>query len=265
MENEELIHLRDLKEQLLEEVVYLKDKLKDQEENGCEKSTNFNTRLFPDDEDHKLSESMSTKYKAKLCNITAKVMGITFKDIDRKWLHDNVYIYIAKNLNNDFEIKNLKYEFSNNVHKYNCDSLEISPWIEEIINKKNFSLLMSGISDYEKNCILRSKILHSSEIQKYVSIEQHTLEYGGISGYLHPPVDTEKIYIKFQWTIKFCEQTWQFKHFFFIQSTDIGMEFSEKNRFLLKKLCKYNLTKNNLMELWKKLCIAIDAYAGKNA
>ncbi|XP_018400353.1 PREDICTED: uncharacterized protein LOC108777868 [Cyphomyrmex costatus] len=249
MENEELIHLRDLKEQLLEEVVYLKDKLKDQEENGCEKSTNFNTRLFPDDEDHKLSESMSTKYKAKLCNITAKVMGITFKDIDRKWLHDNVYIYIAKvitktisidieltvilkNLNNDFEIKNLKYEFSNNVHKYNCDSLEISPWIEEIINKKNFSLLMSGISDYEKNCILRSKILHSSEIQKYVSIEQHTLEYG----------------------------VYRYRN-----GIDLGMEFSEKNRFLLKKLCKYNLTKNNLMELWKKLCIAIDAYAGKNA
>jgi len=49
-----------------------------------------------DNEDCKSSESLSIKYKAKLCEITGQVIGITFKDVDRKWLHDDVYIYIAK-------------------------------------------------------------------------------------------------------------------------------------------------------------------------
>lgn len=48
-----------------------------------------------DDEDQKLSETLSTRYKAKLCEITGQVMGIMFKDVDRKWLHDDVYMYIA--------------------------------------------------------------------------------------------------------------------------------------------------------------------------
>lgn len=56
---------------------------------------NCSTLSF-DDEGQKLSESLSTRYKAKLCEITGQVMGITFKDVDRKWLHDNVYMYTAK-------------------------------------------------------------------------------------------------------------------------------------------------------------------------
>jgi len=52
--------------------------------------------LSLDDEDCKSSESLAIKYKAKLCEITGQVVGITFKDIDRKWLHDDVYVYIAK-------------------------------------------------------------------------------------------------------------------------------------------------------------------------
>jgi len=42
------------------------------------------------------------------------------------------------------------------------------------------------------------------------------------------------------------------------------MEFSEENRSLLKEFCKYGLTENDLVELWDRLCIAIDAYAKKN-
>jgi len=38
------------------------------------------------------------------------------------------------------------------------------------------------------------------------------------------------------------------------------MEFSEENRSLLKEFCKVGLTKNNLVELWERLCTAIDAY-----
>lgn len=55
--------------------------------------------LSSDDEDKRLSESYhqpTTRYKAKLCEITGQVTGITFEDIDRTWLRDNVYMYIAK-------------------------------------------------------------------------------------------------------------------------------------------------------------------------
>lgn len=52
--------------------------------------------MLSSDDDQKLSEFLSTKYKAKLCEITGQVTGITFKDVDRKWLCDDVYMYIAK-------------------------------------------------------------------------------------------------------------------------------------------------------------------------
>ncbi|XP_018315361.1 uncharacterized protein [Mycetomoellerius zeteki] len=280
MDDEEIIQLRALKDQLQKKVTYLRDRLKDQEENGRKEQINFNITLFSDDEDHKLSESLSTKYKAKLCEITAQVTGITFKDVDRKWLHDDIYVYIAKvitktisfdieltvilkNLNDDFKIKNIICYFNKDIHDYYI--LEISPWFQKITNMKNFSLLMSAFSDYNEKNILRSKILHSLEIQKYANTEQCTQENGGILVYVHSSVDTEKSYVVFQWTIKFLDLTWQIEHFFTVKSTDIGMEFSEENRSLLKEFCKFGLTKNTLVELWEKLCIASDAYAGKNA
>lgn len=54
--------------------------------------------LSSDDDDKRLSESHqpTTRYKAKLCKITGQVTGITFEDIDRTWLRDNVYMYVAK-------------------------------------------------------------------------------------------------------------------------------------------------------------------------
>ncbi|KYN16597.1 hypothetical protein ALC57_11106 [Trachymyrmex cornetzi] len=264
MDDEEIIQLRALKEHLLKKIIYLEDRLKerDQEENGRKKSINFNTTLLPDD-DYKLSESLSTKYKANLCEVTAQVTGITFENVDRKLLRDNIYIYVAKNLSDDFNIKNIICYFNKNIH----DSyiLEISPWFQKITNMKNFSLLMSALSDYNTKNIFRSKILHSLEIQKYVNFEQCTQENGGILVHVHSSVDIEKSYVIFQWSMKFLELTWQIEHFFTVKSTDIGMEFSEENCSLLKEFCKFNLTENSLVELWEKLCIAIDTYAEKSS
>lgn len=42
MENEEIIELREMKEKLLKKVIHLRDRLKDQEENGRQESINFN-------------------------------------------------------------------------------------------------------------------------------------------------------------------------------------------------------------------------------
>ncbi|XP_012060579.1 PREDICTED: uncharacterized protein LOC105623812 [Atta cephalotes] len=235
MDDEEIIQLRALKKQLLEKVTYLENRLKNQEENGRKESIDFNTTLFPDE--HELSESSSTKYKAKLCEITAKVTGITFENVDRKLLRDDIYIYTAevitktisfdieltvilKHLNDDFKIKKIMSYFNKN--KYHYCILEISPWFQKITNMTNFSLLMSTLSDYNAKNIFRSKILHSLEIQKYASSEQYTQENGGILVYVHSSVDTEKSYVIFQWTMKFSDLTWQIEHFFTVKSTDIG-------------------------------------------
>ncbi|XP_018317865.1 uncharacterized protein [Mycetomoellerius zeteki] len=244
MDDEDIIQLRALKEQLLKKITYLRDRLKDQEENGRKELNDLNTTVFPDDEDHKLSESLSIKYKAKLCEVTAKVMKITFENVDRKLLRDDVYIYIVKvitktisfdieltvilkNLNDDFKIKKIIYYFNKDIH--DCYILEISPWFQKITNMKNFSLLMFALSDYNEKNIFRFKILHSLEIQKYASTEQCTQENRGILVYVHSSVDIEKSYMIFQWTMKFLDLTWQIEHFFTVKSTDLGMEFFEEN------------------------------------
>ncbi|XP_071562294.1 uncharacterized protein [Temnothorax nylanderi] len=255
MGNEEIIQLRELKEELLKKVIRLRDKMKDQEENGRRESINFDT------------------YKAKLCEITGQVTGITFKNVDRKWLRDDTYMYMAKVITktisfnveltvtfkdqNEFKIEDIMCHFIN-VH--DCRMLEISPWFLKITNMKNFSLLMSALSDYNENDILRSKILHNLELKKYSSVEQCTQEDEGILVHMHSPVNTDKNYVICRWTMKFLDLTWRIEHFFTMKSTDIGMEFSEENRSLLKEFCKIGLTKNNLVELWERLCIAIDAH-----
>lgn len=52
--------------------------------------------LPSDNEDHKASKPQSIKYKAKLCEIASQVTGITFKNINKRWLRDNIFIYTAK-------------------------------------------------------------------------------------------------------------------------------------------------------------------------
>jgi len=277
MGNEEVVQLREMKEKLLKKVTYLRNRLKDQEENGRQESSiNFNITLSSNNEGEE-STSVPTKYKAKLCEITGQVTGITFKDVNRKWLRNNVYMYIAevvtktvsfnveltvffKDLNN-FQVENIMCYF---IDIHDCYILEISPWFQKVTNMKNFSLLMSAFSDYNENNILRSKILRSLELKKYASTEQYSQENGGILVHMHSPGDTEKSYVIFQWTMKFLELTWRIEHFFTIKSTDLGMGFSEENRSLLKEFCKVGLTKDNLVELWDRLCMVIDTYHARN-
>jgi len=272
----EIQQLRELKKELLEQVIDLRNKLNDQEKNGPRESINFNTTLSSDDEDKRLSEfyhQPTTRYKTKLCEITGQVTGITFEDIDRKWLRDNVYMYVAKVVTktitfnveltvtfeeeNDFKIEAIMCSF---IDVHNCYTLEISSWFQKIINIKNFSLLMSALSAYNENSILRSKILRTLELKKYSRIERCTEENGGILIYIHSPANTDENYVIFQWTMKFLDLSWRIEHFFTVKSTDIGMEFSEENRSLLKEFCKVGLTKSNLIELWERLYNAIDTY-----
>jgi len=274
MENEEIVQLRKQKKKLLKKVTQLKDKLKDQDDNRHHPLINFNITLPSDNEDHKASKPQSIKYKAKLCEIASQVTGITFKNINKRWLRDNIFIYTAKvitktiSLNleltvvfmnlDDIKIDNIMCHFTDID---NCYLFEIFPWFEKIISMKNFSLLMSALSDYNENNILRSKILDSLKSKKYATIQQYTQESGGILLHMHSSTNTEENYIIFQWSLKFMELTWHIEHFFTVESTDIGITFSEKNRTLLKEFCKIGLTKDRLVELWDKLCTAIDIYA----
>lgn len=73
--------------------------------------------LSSDDEDQK-SEFTSTRYKAKLCEITGQMTGITFKDVDREWLHDNTYMYIAKVITKTISF-NVKLTVTFKVHEHN--------------------------------------------------------------------------------------------------------------------------------------------------
>ncbi|XP_011341076.1 uncharacterized protein LOC105281508 isoform X2 [Ooceraea biroi] len=277
MERKETAQLHKLKEELLKKVILLRNKLKDQEESGRQLPINFNIAPSSNDEDHKLSESLSTKYKTKLCEISSQLTGITFQNVNKRWLHDNVYVYVAKvktktisfNLEltivfkdfSDFSIDDIRCYF---IDVDDCYMIEISPWFEKIISMKNFSLLMSALSNYNENNILRSKILRNLEGNKYANVEPYTQDTGGILVYVHPSGDTAKNYLIFQWTMKFLELTWHIEHFFTVKSTDIGVRFSEENYSLLKEFCKVGLTRDSLVELWNRLCTAVDAYHAKN-
>lgn len=72
-------------------------------------------------------EKLQGQYTHILCNVSCGVSGITFKDIDKKWLHDNVYKYTtclktkALNLYVELTVKlevyNTKYYyFYNKIH-----------------------------------------------------------------------------------------------------------------------------------------------------
>ncbi|KAL0114966.1 hypothetical protein PUN28_010496 [Cardiocondyla obscurior] len=282
MEDEEITQLRELKEQLVKEVTELKNKLKNQEDNGHQKSIDFNALQFSNEEDQKESpDSLSTRYKAKLCEISGRITGITFKDVDRKWLHDNTYMYTAnvvtKTISFNMEMT-ITFETPNSynykIEDITCHfierdiqdgyMLEISPWFQKIIKMKNFSFLMSAFSDYNENNIFRSKILHNLESKEYANVEQCTREDGGALIHIHSPLNTERNYVIFQWTLKFLDLSWQIEHFFSVKSTKVELEFAKQNRSLLKEFCKTGLTKKNLIELWDKLCVAVDIYHAGN-
>jgi hypothetical protein len=82
--------------------------------------------------------------------------------------------------------------------------------------------LFPALSDYNENNMIRYKILHSLESNKYVNVEPYTEEPGGILVYIHSSTDMNKNYLIFQWTMTFLELTWRIEHFFTVKSTDKG-------------------------------------------
>ncbi|KAK9293705.1 hypothetical protein QLX08_011413 [Tetragonisca angustula] len=273
MEDPELIALNKLKDELIAKAYSLIEKLKEQDSEEQVVTSKLPDIIeFTDNREEKLQEQYET-YSHSVCEFSRQASGITFKDIDKKWLRDNVYKYttylVTKTLNfyveltvklegeKEFEICDIMCHFIN-VDK--CYMLEIEPWVQNMTKMKNFSFLTSAISQYNEQSILRNKILEKMVAEKYVSCKQCTDENGGILVHAHSTEDKKQVYLIFQWSILFLERYWRVQHHFVINPGEIGITFAEENQTLLLKFCEPNLTKENLIDLWNNLCLAIDVY-----
>ncbi|XP_031836592.1 uncharacterized protein LOC116428720 isoform X2 [Nomia melanderi] len=277
MEDQELIKLRNLKTKLLKEANDLVAKLKQQEIDGqkCFSTTELesNTLRNVKIKENKLHEHV----KHTFCEVTCEVMGIRFENIDREWLNNNIYKYIAEMITsalqcileltvkiegeNEFEIQNITCHF---IGLNNCYLLEIQSWVQNISRLKNFALLMSAISQYSTQSESRRKILARLKKIKYATYKPCRDKNGGITVFIHSPENVKQIYLQFQWSLLFLEQTWQSGHFFNIYPTSEGINFTNENQNLLTNFCEKSIADNELVHLWQKLCNAVDLYENKN-
>ena len=275
MEDSELIQLQDLKEKLLEKAHDLIAKLKEQEADdqslitlkvpdAISNANNSETKLFG-------------QYEKKLCELSRQVSGITFHNVNRKLLQDNLYQYTTQLVTKSFtclvELRvQLKGEVEFKIDDITCSfievdrcyMLEIMPWVQSFTRLKNFSFLTSAMSKYNELNILRIKTLRSLENKKYVTSEQSTEKNGGILVHVHSPENEQQVYLEFQWSLQFIERTWQIENFFVIDPTNAGMELAKENQDLLQNFCQKGITKQELLDLWSMLCSVIDTYESKS-
>ena len=274
-EDPELIQLQKLKAKLLEKAHDLIAKLKKQEAddqslvtlkvpNAIKNANNSETKLFGPDEE-------------KLCEVSRQVSGITFDNVDRKLLRDNLYLYTTDLVTKsfaciveltvqlkgevEFEINNITCHF---IEVDRCYMIEIEPWVQNITRMKNFSLLTSAMSQYNEQNILRMKTVCNLQDKRYVTPEQSTEKNGGILVHVHSPENERRVYLEFEWSLQFVERTWQIEHFFVIDPTTAGMELAKENQDLLQNFCQKCIKKQKLLDLWQTLCSVIDAYESKS-
>ncbi|OAD46930.1 hypothetical protein WN48_08948 [Eufriesea mexicana] len=274
MEDLELYELKELKKKLITKAYNLIEKLKKQEDyqqtvtlklTNTTKTVNTSEEIFLEQDEH------------ILCEISRRISGIIFENIDKKWLHDNVYKYTAylktKALSfyieliiklkdeEKFEICDITCHFIN-IDK--CYMMEIELWVQIMTKMKSFAFLTSAISQYNDMSTARNKILEMLKAEKYIDYEQCTDENGGILIYIHSTKRVNQVYLIIQWSLMFLEQTWKIENHFIIESTEIGVKFAEENNSLLKKFCKLNIARKNFIDLWNEMRFAVDLYEEKS-
>ncbi|CAL7934876.1 unnamed protein product [Xylocopa violacea] len=274
MEDPELIELKKLKEELAAKARDLIEKLKKQE--NCDDSVKLKMPECMKDviiEDRDIRD----QEKQLFYDITRKVTGISYENVDRKWLHDKIYKYTAKlitdvlNVNvelivkieneEEFEISDVTCHF---INTNKCRMLEIEPWIQNYTKMKNFSLLTSAITEYNEKSTVRQKMLDSLKAKQCAYYEECQDKNGGFYVYLHSPKDIKCIHIKFQWSVLLLKRSLHMGHYFIIQTTKNGLKFVKKNKPLLQKFEKKNFTRQELYFLWSELCSAVDLYDNEN-
>ncbi|XP_017884991.1 uncharacterized protein LOC108627909 [Ceratina calcarata] len=264
MEDQELKELKELKTQLVEKASKLLTKLKDQEENQKV------IKIKESNVTKSVKEKLPEEYN-KLSVCSKEVSGIAFKNIDRKWIHDNIYKYttslISESLNVDVElIVKLECDDKSEVcdlacnfkDLHQCYMFEVDSWYKFVIRKKNFSLLTSGIFQYNERNLVRRRLLNKLKDTNYISYEECLDKHGGILIHVHSPRSIAREYLTCQWVIAFTKRCWQLENHFNIDVTET--EFAERNNVLLANFVRKNTTKEELTDSWSKLCFAIDLY-----
>ncbi|XP_033223772.1 uncharacterized protein LOC117177287 [Belonocnema kinseyi] len=267
-EDEELAALRKLKNKLLTEVSQLRDKLKEQER----KHELEEYASVCSSQNESVTKPLA-KNNIRLIEVSQRILGVSFEDVNKNWLRDNIYEYkatiVTKALRLSFELTvDSKDEETFEIIDVACHFLEsdvdtcyfneIAPWVEMFTKMKNFSYLITAISNYSDQSILRAKILSKLQKKQYVTLENCTEETGGVTIFVHSSRNTDRVHLKFQWATRFLERTWRIEHYFTIVPAIEGSRFIEVNRELLNKFCRKSLGKSELEQLWNELCNAID-------
>lgn len=92
--------------------------------------------------------------------------------------------------------------------------------------KYEFELLLfiSAISDYSQYNVLRKKIIDSLCASNYINLYEHEKENGGILLDVKSLKNPDQIYLKYQWSLIFCEKTCHIEHHFTIKATKFGTD-----------------------------------------
>lgn len=273
MEDSELIALKNLREKLLRKACDLLEELKKQE-------TGYKDFVVTEEPDTTKKNNLKTKVelnKHRACEISRKVSNLMFENVDRKWLKDNIYKYTALASTNclQFHVELLvtlegenKFEICGITCNYTdiskCYALEIDPWIQNLSELKNFSLLTTVMVHYSEQNTFRKTAINNLKHAKYISDEPCIHNNGGILIYVQSPENVELKYLKIQWSILFVAEVWNIEHYFVINALEAGHSFAKKNVELLQAFCKPKHIKQNLINLWDKLCTAVNVYEGRN-
>ncbi|XP_015109970.1 uncharacterized protein LOC107036492 [Diachasma alloeum] len=275
-EDAELKQLRAKKDELIKRVLQLRDKLEQKKNSGNKQKKvllgdDIRERLSREPPPEALPKASNDeeRFIVRLVDATQQATGISFQNVDKKWLRDNVWNYTSKvimkvlkfNLDLtvdlkdgvDNEILDITCRF---VKVVDCHLQEITPWVAEFTRAKKMTYLMSAFSEYNDQCIVRQKILDKLNPQKFITVDK--CGTGGYTIHIHSPASSKKQYVNFLWTTEFNPKTRAIDHCFKIDG--IEGDFVQENQELLEDFCKKGLRKEELETLWSELCTAVNAY-----
>lgn len=264
-DDEELLALREMKNQLMAEVCELREKLA-QEERKRELEATANFIGFESEN----NDIQKKRVSRKEIELTEQILGASFQDVSKVLLEDGNYQYKAtlttKALSIAIELT--VNEKNNEIQKLDsyfpdsrldaCYRKEMEPWINMFKNMKDMSSLTSALLRYVDLSYFRNKILRRLEKLNYITKENSTNEEGGLTVHVHPPEKRDNIYLTIQWATKYLKRTLQVEHHFIIESTTEESSFMKRNTEIVKRFRKSTLSTHDIDTIWTDLIHAID-------
>ncbi|XP_015610478.1 uncharacterized protein LOC107275152 [Cephus cinctus] len=208
-----------------------------------------------------------------LCDASRHATGVSFKNVDRKWLKHDTYLYTAyvkmkvarffldltveTKGESELKILDITCHF---VGVADCYLLEITPWVQQIATAKDFSYMMTVLSDHSEQCVLRVKILDKVNKNKYVTVKQCEEGIGGFVILINSHTDNEPNSIKVQWSLKYTERSCRIDHKFQMWAVGSGLEFMKENSQIVENFYRKSLNETDLDKIWSDLLDAIDKF-----